>query len=395
MNKKQVLFIIGNGAIGGREKMLFQSVKQLVKEQKFLPSVVFLNAKGYYYDKIKELDITVFYLGKTKALKIFKLRNIISQYSIVVFFTFSISIFISSIKTKSKKIFNLHGRLYANPINKTKRQNSNIKTPAFRKKKSLNLINLLYNFLRRIIKYQAARIFLNKSDSIIVASNYLKNYVMQNFKINDAQIKVVPNFIDLNEIKISVKKEEILKELKIPEESFIVGYAGRFEKRKGLQRLLNAFQIIIEEKLISEAYLLLVGEGSAEEEMMVEYAKKNNLLDRVKITGFKSDIYNYINVMNAFVLPSYDENFGLSLIEALALGKPSFIFKDSGGPTEIITNFQNGFVVEDEKELAKKIYIVKEDLILNKNISLSARKFSEKYDCQKVIPQYLEALSIL
>ncbi len=395
MIQKQVLFIIGNGSIGGREKMLFQIVKLLVKEKKLLPSVVFLNSKGYYYDKIKELDIPVFYLGKAKALKIIKLRKIISQYRLVVFFTFSISIFIGSIRTNCKKIFNLHGRLYANPINKTKRENSNINTPAYRNKKTLNLINRLYHFLRRIIKYQTAKIFLNKSDSTIVASNYLKKYVLQNFKINDTQIKIVPNFIDLNEIKISVKKEEVLKELKIPADSFIIGYAGRFEKRKGLQRLLNAFQIIIEEKLIPETYLLLVGEGIAEEEIMVEFAKKNNLLDRIKITGFKFDIYNYINIMNVFVLPSYDENFGLSLIEALALGKPSFIFKDSGGPTEIITNFQNGFVVEDEKELAKKIYIVKEDLILNKNISLSARKFSENYDCQKIIPQYLEALSIL
>lgn len=78
-----------------------------------------------------------------------------------------------------------------------------------------------------------------------------------------------------------------------------------------------------------------------------DFAKKNNISDRVFIYGKKSDIENYISLSRIYVLCSDFEGLPNSLMEAMAVGIP-IIASDCpcGGPRSLIKNGENGFLFE-------------------------------------------------
>lgn len=100
--------------------------------------------------------------------------------------------------------------------------------------------------------------------------------------------------------------------------------------------------------------LYIAGTGPMEEEL-------KKLADgdrRIHFLGFVNDEEVEHYYADSLVVPyfPYDEDLGLITIEAMMHGKPVITTKDSGGPTEFVTNGETGFVTElDPEEIGKKI----------------------------------------
>jgi glycosyltransferase involved in cell wall biosynthesis len=399
----KILYVIGSGNIGGREKFLYELVSEQKKNDKVSPEVLFLSGKGYFFDNIKSLGIPVHFAGGYHLLKYLKVKKIFLTYDKIIFFTFGVTVFLASTGLKKKLIYNLHGRLYANPFFKrkiplTQTAPFQIDEDVEKTKPSKSVIkNIFYkidggiNFFRRYFKHRLIRIFFKKIDKFIVASNYLKNYLNEQFGIDDGRINVIPNFINLDNIKPQLSPKEIRKELNLSENSFIIGFAGRFDKRKGLERLICAFAKIVQENKI-DVSLVLVGNGEPVKKNLQRLVNKNHIDDKVLFTGTKLNVYDYVNTFNVFVLPSYDENFGLSLIEAMALKRPVIAFSDSGGPAEIIKNKINGLIVEDVEGLAKSILNLYQDFSLREKIAVNAAESCKIYDSNKLVKSYTDTV---
>ncbi|NJL24944.1 MAG: glycosyltransferase family 4 protein [Calothrix sp. SM1_5_4] len=69
------------------------------------------------------------------------------------------------------------------------------------------------------------------------------------------------------------------------------------------------------------------------------------MTERVLLTDFRKDIPEIMNALDAFVMPSYEENFANVLLEALASGLPT-IGTRSGGTPEILDNGHTGLLCE-------------------------------------------------
>jgi glycosyltransferase involved in cell wall biosynthesis len=178
-----------------------------------------------------------------------------------------------------------------------------------------------------------------KVDLFIAPSQYLKN-VCLNFGFAKEKIKVIPNFLDIEE------------RLECPNSGGYLLFVGRLSKEKGAQVLLDAMSLLPLEKLI------IIGDGpeinnlkNQTEELAIEH--------RVEFFGYQNqiEVKKYLQKTKALVVPSLAwENLPYVILEAMASGKP-VIASDLGGIPELVADGENSYLFKagDAKDLAEKI----------------------------------------
>ena len=166
-------------------------------------------------------------------------------------------------------------------------------------------------------------------------------------------------------VRENIKQEEIIKELGITSDNFIIGNIGRLEVAKGHKFAIEAFKKVQEERENSLLKLIIIGEGE-EKENLIRYVKKLGLEDKIIFTGYRKDVEKLMAIMDIFVLSSLREGLPRVLVQAAAVGVPSIAFNVDGVP-EIVKDDYNGFLVKpkDVNQLADKIikYIDNRELI--------------------------------
>ena len=112
-------------------------------------------------------------------------------------------------------------------------------------------------------------------------------------------------------------------------------------------------------------------------EKMEQLISENNLCGLVECLGYISCAKDtFIPQLDILVLASRNEGLGLVQVEAMGYGIP-VLGRDVGGITEILENGYNGFVIEDEYDLAQKISLLATDRELYKRLSANARETYE------------------
>lgn len=187
--------------------------------------------------------------------------------------------------------------------------------------------------------------------------------------------------VDLVKYNIKKKaewKDEILKRHNIPSDGFIYGFVGRIEPEKGVNEVFEAFLNIVD----ANKYLFVVGSYYGDERLNQELYKKAKENDHITFTGHVSDTEKYYSAFNYLLLPSYQEGFGLAVLEAAGIGTPSIV-SNIKGPTDVITDGKNGFVceVKSAKSLAET---------MEKGYSISKEEYFRMCDiaCQIVKKQF-------
>lgn len=143
--------------------------------------------------------------------------------------------------------------------------------------------------------------------------------------------------------------EALKKELGIEDGFRVVGTVGRINFTKGHSILLKAAEMVLQS--FPRTIFLIV--GSADErfghhpvlEELKSLAKRLKIEGNVIFTGFRKDVWEIISLLDVFVLPSVKpEGLGLSLVQAMALGKP-VVATAQGGPLEIIDKDRTGILI--------------------------------------------------
>ena len=182
-------------------------------------------------------------------------------------------------------------------------------------------------------------------------SSFSKELAEERYGLKKTNRKIIYNGI--NFANISIKKinqgidEKILANIS---GKFVVGTCSRFAKVKKIERLIQGFAKFSFRK---ESILLLVGDGELRaelEKLVVSTGISNNTV----FTGYRSEVAPYQAVMDIAVFPSKNESFGLVAIETLALGKPTIVFRDGGGITDIIEGVCPEDIVDNEEALLKR-----------------------------------------
>jgi glycosyltransferase involved in cell wall biosynthesis len=161
----------------------------------------------------------------------------------------------------------------------------------------------------------------------------------------------------------------------------IVTVAGLYE-RKGINDLIEAFEMVVAE--YPEANLYLLGEGPDRSKFELK-AKQSIGRDNIHFLGYQSNPHNYMNAADVFVLASHKESFGLVLIEAREAGC-AIVATNVDGIPEALDFGESGMLVPPKSPELLAEAIIK--MLQNSEMSDSYRKRAlqglEYYSVQRV-----------
>ena len=141
------------------------------------------------------------------------------------------------------------------------------------------------------------------------------------------QITVTKPGVDSDRFYLPSSKERdaLRANLSLPIEKSLILFAGRFVYAKGVHVLISAL-----EKLPEDCELVLVGEGTAEQEYR-EQISALNLGNIVHIRKATQQVEDYFKACDVFVMSSKYEPLGQTILEALASGLPTAAFSGAAG----------------------------------------------------------------
>jgi len=139
-------------------------------------------------------------------------------------------------------------------------------------------------------------------------------------------------------LEASLEHALVRKELGIEPDTVAMGYFGRLVIEKGVDTLILASNSL-PDRISFEVF----GNGPMSDELEAR-AKANN--SRVRFHGFRTDIPDCLQAMDAVVIPSiWEEAFPYAALEAMSVGRP-VIASRVGGMPEIVENGKTGFLFE-------------------------------------------------
>ncbi|MET0960676.1 MAG: N-acetyl-alpha-D-glucosaminyl L-malate synthase BshA [Psychrobacillus psychrotolerans] len=235
--------------------------------------------------------------------------------------------------------------------------------------------------LKGAIKYG-----IEKSDVVTAVSHSLGQETMDLISPNK-DIETVYNFID--EQEYTKKDAGNLKELLgIKPHEKVVIHVSNFRKVKHVPDIVQSFKLIHEEV---PSKLLLVGDGP-EKHPIMESIKGTSIENDVLFLGKQENLSELYSIADLMLLLSEKESFGLVLLEAMACGVPC-IGTNVGGIPEVITNGENGFIVElgDWKKVAEHGVEVLQNPSLHKQIvDRSLEVIQDRFSSKSIVEQYEE-----
>lgn len=159
---------------------------------------------------------------------------------------------------------------------------------------------------------------ISKGLGFVAISSKIEEDIKKEFP--QAKTYYIPNGIDLDQIRADARsKNEIRMQLGIPENAFVVGQVGRFNRVKNHLFTIDVFNVIAQRN--DKAILALVGSGTqTETERLMERINKYGLKDKVVMLGLRDDASQLMSGFDAIIHPSFSESFSLVLIEAQANG---------------------------------------------------------------------------
>lgn len=131
---------------------------------------------------------------------------------------------------------------------------------------------------------------------------------------------LVNNGIDLNKFKyVPQMREHMRKTLGIEKNTILLGHVGRFSDQKNHPFLIDVFECF--HKSYPDSKLLLIGRGETQDAARQLISQKK-LEDAVLNVENVNNVYDYLQAMDVFVLPSKYEGFPIVMVEAQATGLP-------------------------------------------------------------------------
>lgn len=360
---RKISFFIGSLSGGGSERVCVNLANSICAHEDWQVEVVTLSIKNNVYGselsnsvKLNTLDVRNARYALYPIIKYFKKENI----DLVIAFSYELTVLLVLIKS----IFKLNVTIISRNVNNFT-ESTNENSTWWRRNIAIPLIKRLYS---------KADYYINQCDAM--EKDLLKSFpnlfgkscVIYN-PIKDAIFDYVPS-----------KKNQIT--------SPYILCAGRLESQKNFSDAISAFFEV--QKTIPELKLVIIGEGSLENKLK-DHAINLGIENKVLFEGFKSNIEDYYCSAIATVLTSSYEGFPNVLLESIALGTPVVAYNCPCGPSEIIMDGVNGYLIEQYNinEMASSIIKVAKRG-MSKEI---VKETAYRYKSEVIMKKYLTCIA--
>lgn len=315
---KRIMLAIGpSKEIGGAQKVFITFVREFLRKGY---EVIALVPDVSMADLVNNFNVKTHIIDYSSITCLFKIATILRNERVEIVNTFQI---------KGSLIVSLVNIIYRIPICCT----------------LLNaIIHEKLNKKQKLAYPLFYYILYKMCDGIIVNSEQNKRHFIETARIKQDAIKVIYSGIDMNELLIASGKEK-------QKNKFVIGVIGRISKEKGHEYLIKALTQLTE----IDYKCLIVGDGPLRK-TLEEQVENGGLKDRVVFLGYQKNVGMFMQEMDVIVVPSINETFGITIVEAFAL-KKLVIASGTGGIPEIVKHGETGllFPVRDSSALAERI----------------------------------------
>lgn len=245
-------------------------------------------------------------------------------------------------------------------------------------KKEDNISPIVENYLKKQQKQ------LRDMDFVVAQCKGMEEMLLERKLVEKDRLRYIYN--PYNE-KLVKQAAEAGQKLQTEEKTRKIYFIGRLDPQKNLEDLIQAFARVLER--MTDVELHLVGDGLLVQQHK-ELVKMMGLSDKVIFEGLRRDMENVYANAELVVLSSEYEGMPNCLIEAIACGIPIVSYDCPIGPSEIVAEGENGYLVPfmDKEQLAEKIV-----LALNRKWDREEiRRTADKFSASRITKQYLEIL---
>lgn len=198
-------------------------------------------------------------------------------------------------------------------------------------------------------------------------------------KYNPHKIIVFPNPIREFKIEKTINTEKIVLSI------------GRLVPSKRFDDLIRIFDTVY-----LEGWKLVIVGGGCLYDDFIKMVNHKSLEGKVELVGFKDDVDKYLQMASVFAFTSESEGYPNALLEAMCFGLPCISYNCPTGPSDMIIDGVNGYLVElkNEQEFARKLKTLMEDNELRTRFSIEAKKLQEKHNPKKLLENLMKEITM-
>lgn len=215
------------------------------------------------------------------------------------------------------------------------------------------------------------KILYPKAAGIVSQTRYSKDFL---YKLTrHKNIKIIPNPVRITDHMETDRQNVIL-------------FVGRLIPSKRIDILLEVYA----QTRIEGWQLWIVGDGNLRE-WLFDQSEKLKVSDKVRFFGNQKDLSFFYSTAKIFGLTSVSEGFPNALLEAMSWGLGCIAFDCISGPSDLIEDTVNGFLVPiyNKEVFANRLMKLQMDANLLKMISLNAARHASIYSIDKIGVEYL------
>ncbi len=356
---KTILHLIESSGPGGAEKMLIHLIENLDPSR--YRSIVGLLQDGWLNAQLKRRGIATVIIPQRRGLHpgwIVDCRRSIRREKVDLLHTheFAMNVygFIASVFAGIPIITTVHGKSY-------------------------------YADRRR--RRFAYRLAARRSSPMVAVSEDIRLFLIDAVHIRPTRLVVLYNGIDPEPYCSNVGRVEIRRELGIKDTTPVIGTIGNLYPVKGHIHLIRAAGSVI--RLFPEAIFAIIGRGELLGQLLDE-AGALGIEKNVRFLGFREDVPAFLQGIDLFAFPSLSEGLPLSLLEAMAAGKP-VVATNVGGNPEVVMDGVTGFLVPpaDPDGLASKLVVLLRDPSLARQFGENGRRrIHEHFALERMVRDY-------
>ncbi|MCF8273427.1 MAG: glycosyltransferase family 4 protein [Flavobacteriaceae bacterium] len=170
-------------------------------------------------------------------------------------------------------------------------------------------------------------------------------------------------------------------------EKKVISIGSMNDDRKGFHKQILLWKHI--KTIFPNWTLNIYGDGIKFKEYK-KLIEKENLQDVVILHGRSNEIPKKLNESSIFIMTSEAEGLPMVLIEAMSAGLPCVSYDCPTGPSDIITNEKDGYLVDlnDEITFIKRLKTLMKNEDLRKSMGLQAREKAKNYLPENIMPKW-------
>lgn len=249
---------------------------------------------------------------------------------------------------------------------------------------------------KSIKEYHSSKYFISHNESnssfFVRIKKWINNYIESKYnKIVILNKDEKPFYNSKNTVVINNPVELSVKTSSLTNKKAVA--AGRIAPVKGFENLIKTWAIVIEKE--PNLQIDIYGQGNSHYiNSLQKLINQANLQNNIFFKSANNDLISIMMNYSMYVMTSQTECFPMVLLESLSVGLPIVTFDCPTGPRNIITNNEDGFIVENQNcnQLAEKIcYLIQNDktrIIFGQN----AKKNSSKFNLETTMKKWIELL---